>query len=243
MNRAESSSSFDLSPLEPIQTAGDPTFTGLVIADKQLGMKVSKMLTSVVEIHDLDGAREALHSEIQDPNAGASCNSRSRHIPRRSGRCSRCAGLFRGIPPTVPAPESRSNLRPGLRPAGEGDGHQAGPVGATLAVAPRLRGTCDRHYPARVSGSPNRVQRAKPVPAPPGVQRKPRVRAWLYIAVRSWPAPSDRRTVSLERVSGWPSILRETSPKTVLRTASEPTDGAHGSGAHTDADTVTDSVE
>jgi hypothetical protein len=69
----------------------------------------------------------------------------------------------------VPAAGSRSDLRPGLREASQGDGHQAGAVGATLTVATCLRGTCDRHYSSRVPGSLDRVHRAKPVPTPPDI--------------------------------------------------------------------------
>jgi len=51
----------------------------------------------------------------------------------------------------------------------QGDGYQAGPVGSAFAVAACLRGTCHRHDSPGVPGSRDRVQRAKPVPAPQNV--------------------------------------------------------------------------
>src|SRR5262249_21497080 len=70
----------------------------------------------------------------------------------------------------LPAVRSRSDLWPGVREAGEGDGHQTGAVGAAFPVATCLRRAGHRHNPPRVPGSLDRVQRAKSAPAPPGIR-------------------------------------------------------------------------
>src|SRR5215831_12399686 len=91
----------------------------------------------------------------------------------------------------LPAARSRSDLWPGVREAGEGDGHQTGAVGAAFPVATRLRRAGHRHHPPRVPGSLDGVQRAKSAPAPPGM------RGIL---------PSEPRSLGLgERYSGAPT--------------------------------------
>src|SRR5262250_1628311 len=56
------------------------------------------------------------------------------------------------------AARSRSDLRGGLCEAGEGDGHQAGALGAPVALAASLHRAGDRHNSAVVPGSRDHIQ-------------------------------------------------------------------------------------
>src|SRR6516165_2034423 len=70
----------------------------------------------------------------------------------------------------VPAAGPRWDLWLGVREASEGDGHPTGVVWAAFSVATCLRRAGHRHDPPRMPGSPDRVQRTQPAPAPPGIR-------------------------------------------------------------------------
>ena len=55
---------FDLAAIKLVQTAGDPSFVNLVLDGKQLGREFPEMLTSVIQVDDLDGSRKVLLGEI-----------------------------------------------------------------------------------------------------------------------------------------------------------------------------------
>jgi hypothetical protein len=59
---------FDLALIEKVQTASHPALAGLLVIGKQLGGELPEMLAGMVEIDDLDGAREVLVGQIPDPN-------------------------------------------------------------------------------------------------------------------------------------------------------------------------------
>src|SRR3954447_19661857 len=69
-----------------------------------------------------------------------------------------------GQRPKIFAARSGSDLWRGVCPAGKGDGHPAGPFRPALSVAARVCRTGDRYDPPRMPGSPDCLQRAKPVP-------------------------------------------------------------------------------
>jgi len=87
--------------------------------------------------------------------------SRSPLTRRQNGARNNREKHSRGTAPPVSPARPGSHLRQRIRRAGQGDGDPASALGAAIAMAARLRRTCDRNPPPRVPGPCDRVQRSQ----------------------------------------------------------------------------------